>query len=341
MKDLTDVLLVTTWGAACGISEHSAYLVDAVRACGLVKGLIQGDQVNIQPSAEALDPAWVFGAYRQDHPMPPILHLNYHRALHSRWTPDQVERAKDLGSKIVITFHDTREEADDLLRAFARLADRLIVHEPVDWPGPLLDLSNVSYWRQGVPDYPATTKLPRTDAWKFRQPIVGTVGFPFPWKNYDLLCHAAAEAGWGVLLLAPNATPEQIRTWWTINPASHVIPTFTPREKVVEYLAGCDATAFLYTCANTGTSGAIRQGLAARKPVIAQRGCRQFRDLQLDPAAAQAITWTGGTVDHVAALLSLCPLRRVDPEVIRVAARDSWAGMGQRYTHLYHQLLAS
>jgi glycosyltransferase involved in cell wall biosynthesis len=333
---MTRILLATSWGNACGIAEHSAYLVANLSM-----------EFNVLPSAEALDPQWVHHHYVREHSVPPILHLNYHRALHSRWTPQAVEVAKRLlGSKIVITFHDTREQADDLMFQLLAHADAFIVHEPVEWKAPSINLENtglyhyetwdrVHYWRQGVPDWPIVTSRPVDHFWKYRQPVVGTVGFPFPWKNYDLLCQAAAEAGWGVLLLAPNATPEDIQRWQTLNPATHVIPTFTPREQVVEYLASCDATAFLYTCANTGTSGAIRQGLAARKPVIATKGCRQFRDL----VRGWAINWTDATLADVRDTLSCMSLSRVDPSVVRQAHEDSWTIQGQRYATLYQQLL--
>jgi hypothetical protein len=211
------------------------------------------------------------------------------------------------------------------------------VHEPFD------DLDgNVHYIRQGVPGWasPVINDL-HIASWCGRRPIVGTVGFPFPWKNYELLCEASALAGWAVLLLAPGASDAQVLNWQALNPHSLIIREFTPRGQVVSYLAGCDATAFLYSCANTGTSGAIRQGIAARKPVLASHpsACRQNRDLFENSVGYASIQWLQDlSITGVKEALSACILQRVDPRVVALAAQDSWATIGRRYAALYRQM---
>ncbi len=69
---------------------------------------------------------------------------------------------------------------------------------------------------------------------------------------------------------------------------------FVERRSVVAWLTACDATAFLYLNANTGTSGAIRMGIAARRPMLATDPdvCRQFRDLKdVGLSTGSGISW--------------------------------------------------
>src|SRR5258708_36907813 len=94
-------LLVTTWNIPCGISEHSAYLKASVEAADL--------GIEITPSPIALDPSiWSLNTIPGG---PHIIHLNYHRALHSRWTAEMTKTVKiSSGLPLVITFHDTYGE---------------------------------------------------------------------------------------------------------------------------------------------------------------------------------------------------------------------------------------
>src|SRR3990172_1579079 len=122
---------------------------------------------------------------------------------------------------------------------------------------------------------------PDTHAWKtpygesgycFRhssQPVLGSIGFPFPWKNFDRLASLTCELGWALVLIAPGATDTDVALWRTVNPDSYIRTDFVPRREAVSLLSACDATAFPYTGGGTGQSGAILQGIAARKPMIA------------------------------------------------------------------------
>lgn len=352
--------LITSTGPSCGIAAHSRMLSAAVEQAN--------PSITVAYGTEAqLDPA-------NYEPVGQILHLNYHRGLHSRWTPDVVAEIRERHrQKVVITFHDTFEtQPDDLPWRLADVADAMIVHEPCDlsnvlphmhdgkywvhrpgsrWALPASELvPKIHYWRQGVPHLSAAPVFshPR----RHERPIVGTLGHDFPWKNYDLLCEAAKEAGWGVLIISPNATAERRAHWrainpyvWTVGGAEIVGVTDT---EALQWLRGCDATAFLYTCANSGTSGAIRFGIAVGKPILAGFACRQFRDLALlsqeaadrgKPKCPTGIIWTLPTVKEVAWDLSTLRLDRFDPAVVALREKDSWNVLGQKYADLYQELL--
>ncbi len=328
------IRLVTSWDVptGCGIEEHSRMLIQAVEDG-------TGGEILFHPDAAALDPARLVGAEPFD-----VLHLNCQAALHSRWEPSHIQYWQQQGKPVVVTWHDTMSGAEDQpnspkCRALAKVADAFIVHEPVaDLPW-----ANYHYWRQGVLDPPAMEC--EANVWRRYQhrPVVGSMGFPFPWKNYDLLCASAFEAGWAVLLLAANATDDQIIKWQQLNPHTTVKRAFMPRDEAVCWLRQCDATAFLYLCANTGTSGAIRMGIAARKPLLATHpdACRQFRDLQnVGLESGSGIRWLEDlSPEAVTTALAL----RTQPGVHnmdRLAEQDSWRRLGGKYADLYRSLVA-
>ena len=204
-----DVLLISSEiGTACGIAEYSRLLMEYTEPHGL----------RFYADHRFLDPAVCFRDWGVGWP---ITVLNYHRALHSRWTPEQVIRLAGW-TKVVIIFHDTFGELppDDLSKQLCEIADAFIVHEPCiglshepgrsHTPHPL---GRAIYWRMGVPS-PCRGPVKNPDP----RPLLGTVGFPFPWKNVDLLVEAAERAGWGVMLLTPRATAEQVDRWEALNP---------------------------------------------------------------------------------------------------------------------------
>jgi len=311
------VLLATTWATTCGIAEHSALLVEAVTAAD--------PAIEILPEPSALDPAWVV---ENLHPGIDLLHVNAQAALHSRWTPDAIRLVQSADCPVLVTWHDTGVPNSDQCKAVVDAADAAVVHEPCDD----LPAEKTRYWRMGVPDW-----QPVYDFETHRRPLLGSIGFPFPWKCFDQLAEVTARAGWDLLLITPTATPEQERQWKTRNPQTSVCSTFLPRHLAVSWLSGCDATAFCYVCHNTGQSGAILQGIAARKPVFALSTCRQFRSLYLDPLGRQAIRWVE-TFEALEAGLRTVPIQRVDPATVALAEQESWTRLGVRYAGLYRSL---
>lgn len=314
-----DVLLATSWDATplCGIAQHSAQLIEAVQAAD--------PELRVHPAAAALDPLWVALSMYE------ILHLNYHRALHSRWTPEAVAHAKQQGRKVVITFHDTFGEhpPDPLTQALHDVADAFIVHEPCE------GLPHQIYWRMGVPELDGGVGL-WTDH-RLARPILGTVGHDFPWKNWPLLCETAAQAGWGVLLCCPSMSDEReadLRTW---NPWLTVRRGLS-RQAVLRDLSVCDATAFLFTCQNSGQSASILQGIGARKPVIAFHTCRQMRSLRRDDLGLSVIHWVD-TFEDVFQQLTHMRLSRFDTGIAALAHQESWTKVGQQYAGIYRLLV--
>lgn len=325
------VCLATPWDTACGIAEHSRMLKAAVEAAD--------PGIELLPTPGALNPhtndVWGYGTCGDVN----VLHLNYQAALHARWTPEQVGYAR-LVWPTLVTYHDTGVPNSDSCKAVIAAADAAVVHEPFDD----LPAEKTHYWRMGVPkieDHRWFGYLGASSQGMFpgERPYLGTVGFPFPWKCYDELCQVTARVGWGLLLLAPTATEADRQRWTALNPHVVVVSDFLPGDEVIARLRACDATAFTYVCHNTGQSGAILQGIATRKPVIALRTCRQMRALALDPLGECAIHWAE-TFEDVERLLTWgIPIQRLDPGIVALATQESWVGVGRKYARLYRQLV--
>lgn len=311
------VLLITTWDKACGIAEHSAMLKEAVEAAD--------PSIVIEPCRE-LDPGLLMKPTFEGCA---VVHLNYHAALHSQWTPGWIRSFQRIGKKVLVTGHDTGVPNSDQLTGVIEAADAAVVHEPFDD----LPAETTHYWRMGVPGWERPMQL-QVDG----RPLLGTIGFPFGWKCYDQLAEITAALGWGLLLLAPGATIEQAEGWRARNPEVIVHGEFVTRWEAVSLLSACDATAFTYVTHNTGQSGAVLLGIAARKPVLALATCRQFRALFADPLGRTAITWVDSFEDLQFALSHFVRIERVSPAIVALAEQESWSKLGAKYAQLYRSL---
>lgn len=305
---------MTTWATECGIAEHSALLKAAVEGVA---------EITLIPLPDGLDPSTV-KVEEFD-----LIHLNYHAALHSRWTPAVItELRSQTGVPITATYHDTGVPNSDQCKGIVEAADATVVHEPFDD----LPREKAVYWRMGVQDWH------QPHYYYGSRPVLGTVGFPFPWKNYDELARITGELDWAFVVIAPKHTAADVMRWEALNPNTKVIG-FTDRDQVVSLLAGCDASAFMYTCANTGQSGAILQGIAARKPVFALESCRQFRALRTDPLGRTAIYWAESFEGLKFSLSHLTSLTgRPHAATVALAKQESWTTLGVKYADLWKRV---
>lgn len=322
MSTLT-VALVSS-GGQCGIAEHSQQIKQHV--------LHADSDIGMASNPDWLDPhAWAVSAERPFD----VVHLNYHRGLHSRWTAEVV---RSFPTPFVITFHDTYEMQPDRLPwdlLHCPNVKAMVVHEPCD----LQSHPKVHYWRQAVPERscrdaaePFNNKL---DGWR---PTLGTLGFDFPWKNYDLLAQVTNELGWNLRIVGQVSNDRRAELS-ALNPRIH-FDGFVDPNYAVAALEQCDANAFLYSCANSGTSGAIRLGIAAGRPLIATDGCRQFRDL--GALAVSGIYWAPATAEELGMFLinsvGVCSgPHGYEMDVVHFAHQERWPLLGEKYAALYRE----
>jgi len=300
------VLLVTSPNEACGIREHSELLK---RYCPQVEHIITGPEVFTV--AAGCD----------------LVMIDHHAALHSQWTPEAVG-ILGLSMPVLVTQHDTFETVGIMSeRGLPIFTGPVITHEKVS------GYKNALFLRQGV------LGLDRAPAEPLAFPNrVGTVGFDFPWKNFDLLAKVTKRLGLQCLIISPGMTKERVKELRAINPDTFVQTGFQPAEFVVSQLAECLATAFLYQCGNSGTSGAIRLGLSARRPVVAFQ-CRQFKDL----AGEGAVKFAASEQDLIE-FLGVLKVSQSLQEAYSLAAKiqadtDSWENRGRDYWGVYKTLV--
>jgi hypothetical protein len=328
------VALVTTWETACGIAEHSAFLKQAVEAAD--------PEIAITPITD-LHPHAILGLETPSLKPPfDLVVLNYHAALHSQWTPQAIFDVQvRLKIPVMVIYHDTGVPCNDQCVGIVTAADAAVVHEPcAEFEGLR---PGVFYWRMGVPAWPGKHHAWGQETfWKTwpDQPVLGSIGFAFPWKNYGTLAEITAAVGWALYLIAPQATTEEIGLWQKLNPATYVYSGFMAREEAIRKLAACDATAFTYTCQNAGQSASILMGIAARKPVFALESCRQFRALYQDPLANKYIRWCTGFEQLQERLPNVIP-GRVDCGIVALAEQDSWPKLGHKFARLWRELAAA
>jgi hypothetical protein len=225
---------------------------------------------------------------------------------------------KATSCKVVITWHDSWGEnpPDQLSQDLCNLADAFIVHEPC------VGLDKALYWRMGAPEYSGLDAA--VSLQHFQRPILGTIGFNFPWKNWPELARITKRCGWGFLICCPEM--------------SHIRRDLSTSD-AISVLHSCDATAFTNVCGNSGQSAAILMGIAARKPVIALETCRQYRGLLADELGNRVINWCNSFEEVAAALTTMLP-GRFDTGIVALAEQESWANLGVKYSALYRSLVA-
>lgn len=318
------VLAVSSWGTPCGIANHTDQIREALP-----------ETIDMEIDQRALDPQVCLTDGRT---LPDVVWLNHHDGLHSQWSAEHVRALRSSGVPVVVTYHDTLRSIADTpkLQMFLREADQVIVHEQV------LGLTTeeegkLTVMRQGIPPPAGKYELPYPHV----RPYLGTAGFDFPWKNYTRLAELTAEIGWGFVLHSNNLSDARVAELSAINPHHEIHVGFSSTSQIISILAGCTATAWMYECANTGTSGAIRLGIAARKPVYALQTCRQFGDLLAadpDTSCGRHFNWVSGWGQLRNLLIRSWPVD-LDPAMVYVATRDSIEKVAARYAEIFNTAL--
>lgn len=312
MGRVVRVLLVTSSRERCGIAEYGSMLTEAMRKTH--------PDVEFRPVGPNADAALDFvDSLAGTDAAFDLVHVNHQAALHSSWATDHIAEIRTRFCPVVVTHHDTFERLQILVDRgysfFLDVANHVVIHEPMQ----LTSHGPWTYLRQPIPTATLSPMqhLPLT---------VGSVGFDFPWKNFPVLRDTADRAGWRVDIFGGD------NDW-------------VQRDVAIARLAGCHATAFLYQTGNSGTSAAIRLGLATRRPVIAFP-CRQFRDLceADEPEVRDAVLWVRSEEELLTTLERLAKDAGgwcvISDRVAWLAKHDSWANGSEVYYQIYERVLS-
>lgn len=203
-----------------------------------------------------------------------VVIINWHPA-RIKLTDEMVRGFQRLGSKVIVIYQNTLGVNTVERISSLDLADAVITHEPISRPTEVIP---VGIW------------IVKGLAEKV-EPMIGTAGFPFPWKQLEITAGVAKSLGVKYRLMAPyydydkeaEDLPGYIKGISDIlGPLADIHNEWLPVEDVIRELSECAVNVFWFNSqglgALQGQSGSVRIGLAARRPIIISRH-RKFTTL--------------------------------------------------------------
>lgn len=193
-----------------------------------------------------------------------VIIVNWHQA-RVMVTKQLVEKWKRGGKKVILILQNSFDTAmtvgeQDILNA----VDATVAHEPMNMTG-----AKIEYIPHGIP---VVTDL-RTPT----EPRIGTAGFPFPWKRFDVVAEAAKRFGVKCRMIAPRHEFYDSKGFIEgikghLGELAEVTEDWLPVDEVVRRLSECTLNIFWYESKvpedQLGQSGSVRMGIAARRPII-------------------------------------------------------------------------
>jgi len=210
--------------------------------------------------------------------------------------------------------------------------DITIGHEPMACEPPPI-------FRHIMHGIPEIDRLPPVK----EERMLGIAGFPFPWKGYDTIVLAALEFGCKCRMIAPRSDQMNTESYFgqlvsQLGDKADVYRQWLPKSEVVRMLAECTANVFFFWGPgdDSGQSGSVRMGLAAKRPIITSAGRRCK------------------TLFEYGDEIYICPTRDAvqlalkeildNPEAAkkpnRILRDQSWSTTGEQYRKLIRELAA-
>lgn len=299
--------LVTAWTDRCGLSECSRNIVKNVPG------------VDFKIISETDDQSMLEGTRDCD-----IVHISYEFNL-CLMSPKGI---KALNKPVVMTYFNSNPNSNlfDLTDA----CNKIVVLEPSADDDP-----RFVYIPMAIPSGYQATKEPEN--------LVGTIGFPFPWKCMDEISRAAHQIGMGFLGIMPahpwmdtsNCLQMQQKAR-AANPQSEIYTEWLEFDDVMQQLNRCKVLCFAHRENNetSGISSATRYGLATGRPVVMTR-FTMYRDLFPYNDEIYFMDMKGDTL-QLAELLKLAAEGKHYPK--RLLEDFSWKTAGEKYLKIYQEL---
>lgn len=247
------VIIYSNLDVRCGIAQYACDLGNELaRFCSVV--YISDERELLKQTADAV----IF---------------NWHPARLSV-TAELARQVRCRGVKSILVLHNSFAheavlDTDDILLA----VDRVVAHER------LLGIPKASFIPFGIP---VVEPLQEPEAHK-----IGTAGFPFLWKRFDVVAEAARNTGAKCLMIAPRSDMQETDDYMRgiaghLGDLAEIHREWLSEETVVRMLSSCTANIFWFESRSPddelGQSGSVRLGLAARRPIIISKH-RKLRTL--------------------------------------------------------------
>ena len=246
---MTTVAIISNWDLQCGNAADARDMQRELEKEFTVIGL----PGNFQAVKEVLS------ARKVD-----VALINWHES-RVRVTAEDVRWLKSQGIKVILKLQNTTDQYSfngDILTE----SDIVLSHEPVRFDSNKVRAVVIPI---GIPevDCPA----PYEEKW------IGTAGFPFPWKRFDVVAEAAKKFNVRCRMIAPRSDQMDTDKFMDgikghLGPLADIHRGWYDTETVVRMLAECTLNIFWYNSYGhedqLGQSGSVRMGLAAKRPTI-------------------------------------------------------------------------
>jgi len=210
-----------------------------------------------------------------NHGNPDVVIINWHPARVSTSTEHVRFLQHTHGAKVILLHQNSHDSTvhigdDDILLA----SDAVVAHEPLKVVTAGEKKPNLYFIPHGILE---CRDLHRWDGSVV--PIIGTAGFQFDWKRPDVTVEAARYLKVQARIFCPPYPGfdrnRAIDRWTTRYNALHVDRNFLLEEQVIRCLSEHLLNIFWFQSQSIhdqyGQSGAVRMGIAARRPVILSR----------------------------------------------------------------------
>jgi hypothetical protein len=260
-----------------------------------------------------------------------IVHLTYERNLHRGLTPWVFEELRRRGKKTVITYYNIwpgDHQDDQMVKAF----DVVIVPDQVE-----AKLRGYAYVPHGVMEIAGLSQVTQV-------PTLGTAGFPTEAKGSLIMAEVCQELGLRFFMVAPisiHADAMLMRAEVERRCQNSLfVHDFLRQEDIIRQLSSCTLTAWLYRAipSQSGFSGSIRLGCAAKRPMVASMA-GMYRDLFGYDDEINFVRTETPTFKSVLPVVQYA-LEHPEKKPDRVVKDQSWKKCGQMYAEIYRKALA-
>jgi hypothetical protein len=315
------IALFTSGDERCGIAEYGKNLQNSIQ--------------QLKPDIEWLnyyhnnpDISSPVGRFKETD----IVVINYEPGLFTWLTASTIRGWKSYGKKMVLILHTSHE--GDNRTEFTNTFDRVIVHEKTQ--------DGFTYIPMGITDidFEESNKSGNIcDFIRIDTIRIGTAGFPFNWKGFHPLAIACQRFGFQFRCIMPESRHVDIEPMRKVileaNPSAEIITDWLPEREVIQKLHDCHVNVFAYEGGNLGISGAVRLGIAAKRPLVISK-CRQFRDLIEDYSDEVIILEEYSVEGIIAAIGKAIGSKRIPDRIIRDM---NWKVVGEKYVQVFKELV--
>lgn len=243
--------LVSNWDLRCGNAQYARDLVTELEKEFTVMGLSPSMSQVRQTNIDDID----------------VVIVNWHPS-RITVTEQDMQWLKGRGKKVILILQNSFREPPLIEEGSMLLAvDMVVAHEEMTFIGCQPNFQCIQHGIPEIEGLPA----PYEDKW------IGTAGFAFPWKRFDVVAEAAKKFDARCRLISSQS--DQMDTSALLKGiAGHLGKLadmhgdwYTVQE-VVRMLAECTLNIFWFNSYSPedqlGQSGSVRLGLAAKRPTI-------------------------------------------------------------------------